>query len=301
LSFTPAMMALHYGQAIFEGMKAYRGASGDVLTFRPLDNWKRINTSAERLCMPTLPQEVFMGGLTELLRLDSGWVPDRPGYSLYIRPVMYATDEYIGVSPSNTYQFVIFTCPVGVYYAKPLKVWVETHYSRAAEGGVGFSKNAGNYAGSLYPTKLAHQKGYDQLIWTDAKEHQYVEEAGTMNFMFLIDNVLVTPSTVDDTILKGITRDSVLQLARDWGMPTEERKVSVREVLDGIQKGTLQEAFGAGTAATIAPISLIHHAGTDYVLPNVETRAFSNRVLQALNDIKHGRSEDPHGWVYKAE
>jgi branched-chain amino acid aminotransferase len=291
-------MSLHYGQAIFEGMKAYKNAANEVLIFRPLENWKRTNKSAERMCMPTLPEEVFVGGLTELLRHDSQWIPNKPGYSLYIRPFMFATDQYIGVTPSKTYRFIIFTCPVGAYYSKPLKVFVETHYIRSAEGGVGFSKNAGNYGGSLYPTMLANQKGFDQLIWTDAKEHKYIEEAGTMNFMFVIDGKLVTPAT-SDSILSGVTRDSVIQLAKDWGMAVEERKVSVQEVLDAVRQGKLQEAFGAGTAATIAHISLIHHDGVDYPLPDIETRQFSHKVLKALNDIKYGRTEDQHGWAYK--
>jgi branched-chain amino acid aminotransferase len=296
--FNPALMTLHYGQAIFEGMKAYKNAAGEVLIFRPLANLERLNKSAVRMCMPPVPEEVFMGGLTELLKLDSHWIPNKPGYSLYLRPFMFATDQYIGVTPSKTYKFIVFTCPVGAYYSKPLKVYVETEYIRSAEGGVGFAKNAGNYGGSLYPTMLANQKGYDQLIWTDAKEHKYIEEAGTMNFMFVINGKLVTPAT-GDTILKGITRDSVIQLAKSWGMPVEERKVSVQEVLEAIQNGTLQEAFGAGTAATIAHISLIHYEGVDYLLPAVENREFSHKALKALDDIKYGRAEDKQGWIYK--
>ncbi|MES2732688.1 MAG: branched-chain amino acid aminotransferase [Bacteroidota bacterium] len=298
MAFSPALMTLHYGQAIFEGMKAYKNAANEVLIFRPLDNCHRLNKSAERMCMPTVPEDVFMGGLSELLRLDSKWIPNKPGYSLYIRPFMFATDQYIGVTPSKTYKFIIFTCPVGAYYSKPLNVWVETKYIRSAEGGVGFSKNAGNYGSSLYPTQLANQKGYDQLIWTDAKDHEYIEEAGTMNFMFIINGKLVTPAA-GDTILKGITRDSVIQLAKDWGMPVEERKVSVKEVLAAVKDGSLQEAFGAGTAATIAHIALIHHDGVDYQLPAIETREFSHKVLKSMDDIKYGRTADTHGWTYK--
>lgn len=298
ISVSPALSALHYGQAIFEGLKAYKNEAGEVLVFRPQANLERLNKSAERLCMPTLPEEVFMGALTQLLSLDKDWVPAQAGYSLYIRPFMFATDEYIGVRPSETYSFIMFTSPVGAYYTKPVRVRFETHYTRAAPGGMGFAKAAGNYAAAMYPSQIAHQQGYDQLIWTDGNDHQYIEEAGTMNFMFVINNTLITPSTTD-SILKGITRDSVLQLARDWGMKTEERPVSVKEVVQAIQSGTLQEAFGAGTAATIAHIAVISHEGKDYTLPEVSRREFSNKVLQTLDGIKTGSLADPHGWVYK--
>lgn len=298
LSYSPAMMSLHYGQAIFEGMKAYKSESGDILVFRPLENWARLNKSAVRMCIPEIPEEIFMGGLSELLRLDSNWIPDKPGCSMYIRPFMFSTDEYVGVSPSKTYKFIIFNCPVGAYYSKPLKVRVETQYIRAAHGGVGFSKNAGNYGGSLYPTKLANDAGYDQIIWTDASEHKYVEEAGTMNLMFVINGALVTAPT-GDTILDGITRKSVLQVAHDWGMKVEERKLSVEELVNGIKDGSVQEAFGAGTAAVIAPISTIGFEGKDYELPERPADAFSRRVYEEINDIKTGKKEDSHGWVYK--
>ncbi|WP_439555254.1 branched-chain amino acid aminotransferase, partial [Dyadobacter sp.] len=252
LSLSPATAALHYGQAIFEGMKAYKSEEGEVLLFRAIDNWKRLNKSAERLCMPSIPEEVFMNGLLELLRLDSGWVPSQPGCSLYIRPYMFATDPYIGVKPSDSYTFIIFTSPVGTYYAKPPRVKVETQYIRAAEGGVGGTKCAGNYAGSLYPAKLAQEQGYDQLIWTDAREHAYIEESGTMNIMFLIDGTLVTPY-VSETTLDGITRKSIVAIAQHWGIPVEERRVSVKEIIDAAKNGTLEAAFGAGTAVVISP------------------------------------------------
>jgi branched-chain amino acid aminotransferase len=298
MPFKPALMPLHYGQAIFEGMKAYKSAEGEVLTFRPLDNARRLNRSAQRLCMAEVPEDLFMNGLTELLRLDAGWVPQRDNYSLYIRPFLFATDEYIGVAPSKTYRFVIFTCPVQAYYSKPVKVKVETEYVRAAPGGTGAAKCAGNYAGSLYPTKLAQEAGYDQLIWTDGVEHKYVEEAGTMNFMFVINGTLVTPA-VSDSILDGITRKSIVQVARDWGMPVEERRVSVEEIITGIQNGTVQEAFGAGTAAVVSLIYAIGFAGTDYTLPEIKADSFANRVKAYLDDVKYGRIADPHGWVLR--
>jgi branched-chain amino acid aminotransferase len=298
MQYSPAMMSLHYGQAIFEGMKAYKNDAGQVTTFRPLENFKRFNKSAARMCMPEVPEDIFMGGLTELLRLDAAWVPTEKGSSMYIRPFMYATDEFVGVSPSKSYLFVIFTCPVGTYYSKPVRVKVETKYSRAAPGGVGFSKNAGNYGGSLYPAKLAQEAGYDQLIWTDAEEHKYVEEAGTMNLLFVIDGKLVTAPT-GDTILDGVTRKSVIQVARDLGISVEERRLATAEIIEGIQNGRVTEAFGAGTAAVIAPISEIGYEGIDYKLPVVFTEeSLAKQFFNAIDDIKLGRVPDTHCWVY---
>ncbi len=296
LSISPANPTIHYGQSIFEGMKAYRSPQGEILLFRPLDNFRRLNISAERMCMPHLPEEVFMEGLRELISLDRDWVPDVGGTSLYIRPYMFSADEYIGIRPSENFDFMIISCPVGMYYTKPVRVKIETHYTRAAAGGTGYAKAGGNYGGSLYPAKLGQEQGYDQLIWTDAKEHKYIEESGTMNVMFLIDDVLVT-APAGDTILDGITRDSVITLAKDWGMKVEERKVSVEEVIDAAKSGRLQEAFGAGTAATIANIVTIGYNGVDYDLP--DNREFSSKVLTTLDDIRTGRSEDKFGWVHR--
>ena len=298
MSFSPALAALHYGQSIFEGIKAYKSAEGEAILFRADKNAERFNKSAVRMCMPEIPEEIFMNGIAELLKLDKDWIPARPGTALYIRPFMFASDEYIGVRPSETYTFCIFTGPVGGYYSQPVRVKIEQNFVRAAEGGVGFAKTAGNYAASLYPAQLAKQDGYDQLIWTDSKTHQYIEEAGTMNIMLVIDGVLVTPPT-GTTILNGVTRDSILALARDWGMPVEERRIKVDEIIQAIKDGTLEEAFGAGTAATVAHIATIGHEGTDYELPPVAERKFSNKVLAALDDIKYGRKEGPQGWVRK--
>lgn len=298
LNLSPASSMMHYGQAIFEGMKSYRSDSGEVLLFRPTDNQKRLNVSAHRMAMQEVPEEIFMDGLVELLRLDQNWIPTGDGRSLYIRPFLIASDDYIGVKPSDSYKFLIITTPVGAYYDHPLKVKVEKQFFRAVEGGVGFVKASGNYGRSLYPTSLAKKEGYDQLIWTDSKEHKYVEESGTMNLMFVIDNVLITPK-LGDTILAGITRDSVLQLARDWGMKVEERKISIDEIVEAFHNKTLQEAFGTGTAATIAHISNIGYEGTDYALPAVTPTSFSAKVNKALDDIRRGRIEDKHGWVFK--
>lgn len=298
MSFSPALAALHYGQSIFEGIKAYKSAGGKAILFRADRNAARFNKSAERMCMPTIPEEIFISGIAELLKLDRNWIPDRPGTALYIRPFMFASDEYIGVRPSEKYTFCVFTGPVGGYYSQPVRVKIEKEFVRAAEGGTGFAKTAGNYAASLYPAQLAKQQGYDQLIWTDSKTHQYIEEAGTMNIMLVIDGKLVTPPT-GTTILDGVTRDSILSLARDWGMEAEERRISVQEIIRAIEGGTLSEAFGAGTAATVAHIAAIGYEGMDYELPPVAQREFSNKVLQALDDIKYGREEGPQGWVMR--
>lgn len=296
ISVSPATPAIHYGQSIFEGMKAYRSQEGKLLLFRPLDNLRRLNISAERMCMPQLPKQVFMDGLTALINLDKNWIPDADGTSLYLRPYVFSADEYIGIRPSVDFDFMIITCPVGAYYSKPVRVKIETHYTRAAEGGTGYAKAGGNYGGSMYPAKLAQEQGYDQLIWTDSKEHKYIEESGTMNVLFLIDDVLVT-APIGDTILDGIIRNSVLTLARDWGVKVEERKISVEEVIDAAKSGRLKEVFGAGTAATIANIATISYDGVDYDLP--ENREFSNKVLTTLDNIRTGRSEDPFGWVHR--
>ena len=298
LTMSPANSALHYGQSIFEGMKAYKNDKGEVSLFRPLENQKRINISAERMCMPSIPEDLFMEGLKQLIKLDKGWVPSNDGSSLYIRPFLFATDEFIGVRPSDTYKFMIITSPGGAYYSEPVKVLIETNFIRAVEGGVGFTKSSGNYGRSLFPTKLAQQRGYQQIMWTDARNHRYLEESGTMNLMFVIDGVLITPA-LGDTILAGITRDSVLTLARDWKMKVQERKISIDEVLDAHKRGMLDEAFGTGTAATIADISAIGFEGKDYVLPDVKERIFSNRVAQELNNIRKGKVEDKHNWMYK--
>ncbi|MDI9341808.1 MAG: branched-chain amino acid aminotransferase [Sediminibacterium sp.] len=291
-----AMSALHYGQAIFEGMKAYKNENGQVSLFRPLENFKRLNKSALRMAMPEVPEEIFMGGLMELIRLDSAWVPSSETGSLYIRPFLIATDEAIGVRPSDTYKFVIITCPAGKYYSEPIKVLVEQTYIRAVKGGVGFVKAAGNYGRSLYPTRLAQAKGYQQVIWTDSETHQYVEESGTMNLMFVIGDTVITPA-LSDTILSGITRDSVLSLARDWGYKVEERKISIKEIVEAHKNGTLKEAFGCGTAATIAHITAIGYEGIDYQLPALEDRKFSPKVDEHLRNIRKGKTEDKFKWM----
>src|SRR5690606_31046992 len=249
-------------------------------------------------CMPTVPEDIFMEALTTLVKLDQDWIPKGEYSSLYIRPFLFAIDEYIGVKASDSYRFMIFTSPVNAYYAKPVNVKVERHYTRAARGGTGFAKAAGNYGGSLYPARLANQQGYDQLLWTDAKEHKYIEESGTMNVMFVIDGKLITPA-LSDSILDGVTRKSIIAVAEYWNIPVEQRRVSVAEVIDAARSGKLDAAFGAGTAAVVSPFSHIAHEGTDYALPELTAESFPSRVKDFLNDLRTGKSEDIFGWTLK--
>lgn len=300
LSIHPAMSALHYGQSIFEGMKANKSASGDVLIFRPEMNARRFIESCERMCMPVIPEALFVECVRKLAEVDSQWIPNRPGYSLYFRPFMFATDGFIGIRPSETYKFVIFTCPVGAYYSEPVNVKIEEFYTRAAEGGVGRAKTAGNYGASMYPARQGQLKGFHQLLWTDAKTHEYIEESGTMNIMLVINGKLITPSEDSDTILRGITKRSVIELAQAWGMEVEERKVSVKELVEAVKDGSLTEAFGAGTAATIAHIAKIGYRDEILELPPIEGRTFSQKVGVTLDAIKSGEAEDTFGWILKA-
>jgi len=299
LELHPATSAIHYGQSIFEGMKANKTEGGEVLIFRPELNAKRFAESCARMCMPEVPEELFLDLVKKMVDFDRDWIPTKEGDSLYIRPFMFATDDFIGIKPSETYKFIIFTCPVGAYYAQPVRVKIEEYYTRAVEGGVGRAKTAGNYGASLYPAKLAQEKGFHQLVWTDAKEHKYIEESGTMNIVFIIDGVLVTPSEDTDTILRGVTKRSVVDIATEWGIPVEERKVSVQEIVDGLRNGKVTDAFGAGTAATIAQISVIGYKDEIFELPSVESRDISNRIMKHLNGIKSGLNEDKHGWLMR--
>ncbi|MFN5442526.1 MAG: branched-chain amino acid aminotransferase [Flavobacteriia bacterium] len=295
----PAMSAIHYGQSIFEGMKAYRNQSNEVVLFRPELNARRFAESAARMCMPEIPEDLFLEAVKQLVSLDAAWVTDTPGYALYIRPFMFATDEFVGIKPSDTYKFVIINSPVGAYYAEPVRVKIEEHYTRAAVGGVGRAKAAGNYGASLYPAKLAQQQGFHQLVWTDAKTHTFIEESGTMNIVFVIDDKIITPTEEADTILRGTTKKTVLELARQWGIPVEERPVTVAEIIDAAKTGKLQDAFGAGTAATIAPIALIGYRDEKITLPALETRTLSLKIKAHLDGVKSGAIEDTMHWVQK--
>ncbi len=296
LEMSPASLVLHYGQSIFEGLKAYRTDDGSISIFRPQMNVQRMNRSAERMCMPQVPEDLFMEALTELIRLDRNWMPEGEDSALYIRPFMIASDEYIGIKPSDTYKFMIFTCPVRGYYSEPVRVRIEMEYSRAFPGGTGYVKCAGNYAAALYPTKRAQEHGIHQQIWTDAMEHKYIEESGTMNVFFVIDGRLITPEA-GVTVLEGITRDSIIELARREGVPLEVRKVSVQEVVEGARNGKLTDAFGAGTAATIAHIRSIEVDNETYTLPPIEERKISAHLGGLLDDIRRGRVKDELGWL----
>ena len=298
IKLSPANSALHYGQSCFEGMKAHRNIKGEVVLFRPYENAKRFNSSNTRMCIPEINENIFVKSILELIAIDKKWVPENLEHSLYIRPFIFATDPYIGIKPSDSYRFMIFTCPVGSYYTDPVPVKVETHYSRAVQGGTGFAKAAGNYAAALYPAMLAAKEGYRQLIWTDSNEHKYIEEAGTMNVMFVINDILITPFT-GDTILNGITRKSVVEIAKDWGVEVQERKIEVNEIFEALKNGTLTEAFGAGTAATIAPISSIAINGDNYKIPESKDHHFHSKVLKYLSEYKMGKHLDKFNWIVK--
>ena len=296
LSMHPAMSAIHYGQAIFEGLKANRTVNNEVVLFRPDMNARRFNKSAERMCMPTIPEDLFVEAIRQLVDLDNEWVTFREGHSLYIRPFMYATDELVGIRPSRTYKFLIITTPVGQYYSEPVNVKIEKSYTRAASGGVGGAKAAGNYAASMYPALQAQNEGYHQLVWTDAAEHKYIEESGTMNIVFQIGNKLITPDENQDTILRGITKRSVFEIAEKWNVEVEERMVTVAEIIEAARNGSLKDAFGAGTAATIAPIAMIGYEDEKFMLPPVAERLLSNKIKKYLGDLKSGRIADEFGW-----
>ncbi|MDA0729038.1 MAG: branched-chain amino acid aminotransferase [Bacteroidetes bacterium] len=295
MTFSPAIMSLHYGQAIFEGMKAFRQPDGGVSLFRPGANIQRLNFSARRMSMPEVPEATFLQALMELMKLDSAWVPAIADSALYIRPFMFATESHVGVRPSLSYRFCIFTCPVAAYYTKPVRVKLELVYTRAAAGGTGAAKAAGNYAGSLYPTELAKAQGYDQLLWTDASTHTAVEECGTMNVAFVMDGVMVVPKT-SETVLSGITRDSAIQLMEHHGVKVEQRRVTVEELQSAAQSGQLTEAFGLGTAATVSPICTLGLPSGDWDLPDLANWKIGPRVKSLLNDVRYGTGEDPLGW-----
>jgi branched-chain amino acid aminotransferase len=296
LDYNPAFNSLHYGQSVFEGMKAHLDADNNVVLFRPMDNFARLNRSCERLCMATIDPQIMLDGLTELVKIDKNWIPKTEDGALYIRPFIFATDQYIGVAPSETYKMVIFTCPVNKYYDTAVKVKVEDVYSRAASGGTGFAKAAGNYAASLLPAKIAKEEGYDQLIWTDSVEHKYIEESGTMNLMVIIDGKIITPPA-GETILGGITRTSVIDIARDLGYTVEVRQISVDEVIDAQENGKLEDMFGTGTAVTITHISGFGRKGIDYELPPVSERKISTHLKSELEGIKRNKQNNYPQWL----
>lgn len=294
LDMFPALHALHYGQSIFEGMKAYKSPENETLLFRPEENAKRLNKSATRLCMPEIPEEIFLNGLNELLKLDAKWIPKEPTSALYIRPFMFASSNFIKATPSDDYTFMIITCPVQAYYTGEVHVKVETDYTRAAAGGTGAAKAAGNYASSFYPAKLGQAEGYQQLIWTDGDTHEYIEESGTMNIFFRRNNELITPPT-SDSILAGITRDSLIKLAKHLGITCTEERINLEQMAADYKSGAITEAFGAGTAATVATINSINYKGEKLPFTAKED-SYADILRTALQDLQYGRSEDPFGW-----
>jgi branched-chain amino acid aminotransferase len=298
LIMEPSLVALHYGQAIFEGMKAYKDRQGNAFIFRPQDNFQRFNTSAVRMCMPEVPEEIFIEALRQLIEIDKDWIPGKENHSLYIRPLMFASDVTLGVKPSDTYKFITMLSPTGPYYAEPMKIAVEEKYTRAAPGGVGFSKNAGNYGGSMLAAAIARQNGYDQVLWTDAFEHRWLQEVGMMNVFFIINGVVVTPSLNDGCILAGVTRSSAITLIEEMGLKVEERKINIDELLIANKNGVLNEAFGTGTAATIAMIKELKYK--DEVMQfNIDQWKTAPLLKKWITDIREGRREDKYGWMWK--
>jgi len=295
----PSTMVLHYGQSIFEGLKAFKTPSGGINLFRPMENFKRFNRSAHKLCIPEFDEDFAMEALMELLNVEKRWVPSAPGTSLYIRPTIIATDPFLGVRASYTYRFFIILSPVGAYYKEgfnPVKIWVTDKYVRAVRGGMGEVKTAGNYAASLYAGEEAHRQGYTQVLWLDGVELKYVEEVGSMNIFFVIDNELVTPS-LSGSILSGITRDTVIRLARKWGMPVTERRLSIDELVDIYDAGKLQEVFGSGTAAVISPVGEIKYRNKQMFVGDGQVGPWAKKFFDAITDIQYGRAEDPENWT----
>jgi branched-chain amino acid aminotransferase len=294
----PAAMGIHYGQEIFEGLKAYYGKGNGIYLFRPEDNIRRFNLSASRVCMPNIDPVIFLKGMTSLILLEKGWIPKSRGTSLYVRPAMLATEPHLGVRPARKYLFFIILCPVGAYYKEglnPVKIYVEDKYVRAAIGGTGEAKVAGNYAASILAAEEAKKKGFTQVLWLDAAQRRYIEEVGTMNMFFVIENKVIT-APLTGSILPGITRDSVIHLVKDWGLKVSEQSLSIDEVIEAAKDGRLSEAFGTGTAAVISPVGQITYKGEDHVVAGGEMGKISQRLYNEIMAIQYGDKEDPYGW-----
>ncbi|HOB12573.1 MAG TPA: branched-chain amino acid aminotransferase [Syntrophomonadaceae bacterium] len=303
LKLDPATMVLHYGQAIFEGLKAYKARDGRILLFRPHQNMARTNISNDRLCIPPIDVDFGVEAIKTLVSLEKDWIPEAEGTSLYIRPFIIATDPYLGVRPSLTYQFIIILSPVGAYYPEginPVKIYVESKYVRAVKGGIGFAKTPGNYAASLKSQVEAHNKGYTQVLWLDGVERKYIEEVGTMNVFFKIDGKVITPS-LEGSILAGITRDSTITLLNHWGVPVEERRISIEEVYQAQEEGRLEEAFGTGTAAVISPIGSLNWNDNIITINNGQTGPLAKRIYDTITGIQSGALDDPFGWIVPVE
>lgn len=301
LELDPSVMILHYGQATFEGLKAYKTPAGQVQLFRPEANMKRMNISNERLCIPALDVDFAVSAIKALVKIDQDWIPEAEGTSLYIRPFVISTEPHLGVHPAKTYKFIVILSPVGAYYPEgidPVKIYVEDTYVRAVKGGLGFTKTPGNYAASIKAQEEAELKGYTQVLWLDGIEKKYVEEVGTMNVFFKIAGVVVTPS-LEGSILAGITRDSTIQLLKHWGTPVEERRISIQEIYDAHAGGKLEEAFGTGTAAVISPIGELNYEGRIISINNGEIGETSQKIYNTITGIQNGTLQDPFGWTVK--
>ncbi|UOF94597.1 MAG: branched-chain amino acid aminotransferase [Bacteroides sp.] len=296
INIYPSLNALHYGQIIFEGLKAYKHKNGKIVLFRPNDNFIRFNLSANRMCMPGIDKETFMNAIINLLKIDRNWIYNKRGYSLYIRPFMFATDTYLGIKPSKKYKFIIFSTPSNLYYKNPLKIKIENYYTRSVKGGTGYIKSGCNYGIALYPTQLAINEGFDQVLWTDYKTHEYIEELSTANIFFVIDNTLWTPNT-KDTILNGITRDSIIKIAKNIiNIKVYETNIKVDFLINAIKNKNLQEAFAVGTAATITKVSKIGYKNNIYNLP-FNKFSISDKILLYLKNIFYGESTDYFKWL----
>ena len=299
IDMDPATMVLHYGQAVFEGLKAFRTESGAIQLFRPKDNFKRMNNSSRLICIPDIDEAFALDALKQLLVMEKNWVPSAPETSLYIRPTIIAMDTFLGVRASHTYRFFIILSPVGAYYAEgfnPIKIWVTKNHVRAVRGGVGEAKTPGNYAASLYAAHQAHQQGYTQVLWLDGIEQQYIEEVGAMNIFFVIDDELITPM-LSGSILSGITRDTVIALAKMWNLKVAERKISIAEVMVAHASGKLQEIFGSGTAAVISPVGELNYNEQVITVGGGKVGPMANKFYKAISDIQYGKAEDPAGWI----
>jgi len=303
LPLDPSIMVVHYGQATFEGLKAYKTQDGHIQLFRPYSNMERMNISNERLCIPALDVDFAVEAIKKLVDVDQDWIPEAEGTSLYIRPFIFATDPYLGVRPSHTYYFIVILSPVGAYYPEginPVKIYVEDNYVRAVVGGLGFTKTPANYAASLKAQVVAHEKGYTQVLWLDGVEKKYIEEVGTMNVFFKIGGVVVTPA-LEGSILGGITRDSTIKLLKSWGIPVEERKLSIQEVYDAHAAGKLDEAFGTGTAAVISPVGELSYEGKVITINDGKIGELSQRIYDTITGIQNGTLADPFNWIVKVK
>lgn len=303
LSIDPSAMVFHYGQSVFEGMKAYRTADGDVQLFRPEKNMQRLNHSNSRLCIPQVDEDFALHAIQELVALEKDWIPKAEGTSLYIRPFIISSEPFLGVAPSQHYQFIVILSPVGAYYEEginPVKIAVENHYVRAVTGGTGEAKTGGNYASSLKAQELVANEGYAQVLWLDGIEHKYVEEVGSMNVFFKINGEIVTPA-LNGSILEGVTRKTAMQLLEYWGVPVRERRISMDELYQAHQAGMLEEAFGTGTAAVISPIGQLSWGETHMVINDSQTGPIAKRLYDTITGIQYGKETDPFGWVVKVE